>query len=291
MRELGSHRWADWVNSGYAGADPVTDIVERGSLMKTQRHPPPVEVLAEALTPILRSGLPVDPDVDDERLLGLRGVYARSIDPRERTSRVKALDGLLRSQLVHFPDDHLGEAARVLFGLTPGTRGLTLTARREQAAREIDYDADHMRKHIEPKIVRLLAWQLHQDSQNYIPRARDAPPKLDPSGDTPVITKGDVSSKEQSEHEEQLSRLWAHVYALRAEILRVERLKTWAYDETERQLSQEHLDQAIAARDRQIGYVRQRVKQYMDAYGGFIRHGEGEFTAEGLLRLAGWSGS
>lgn len=258
--------------------------------MKTQRHPPPVRELTEALAPILRCGLPVDPDVEDERLLGLRGVYARSIDPRVRTSRVKALDGLLRSQLVHYPDDHLGEAARVLFGLTPGARGQTLTARREQAARETGYDADHLRKHIEPKILRQLAWQLHQDSQNYIPRARDAPPKLEPSGDTPVITKGDISSKDNSEHEELLSRLWAHVYALRAEILRVERLKAWPYDETEPELSQEHLDKAVAARGRQVRYVRHHVRQYAEAYGMAIMHGEGEFNAEALLRLAGWKG-
>lgn len=47
--------------------------------------------------------------------------------------------------------------------------------------------------------------------------------------DTPVITKGDVSSKEKSEHEELLSRLWAHVYGLRGEILRVGRLKLSSY--------------------------------------------------------------
>lgn len=259
--------------------------------MKTQRHPPPVDELTDALAPILRSGLPVDPDVDDERLLGLRGVYARAIDPRERTSRLTALDGLLRSQLVHYPDDHLGEAARVLFGLTPGTRGTTLTSHREQAAREAGYDPDHLRKHIEPRIVRQLAWQLHQDSQNYIPRNRNAPPRLEPSGDTPVITTGDVSSKEKSEHEELLSRLSAHVYALRAEILRVERLKAWPYDETEPKLSQEHLEKAIAARSRQIGYVCRYVEQYLEAYGTAILHGEGEFNAEALLRLAGWSGA
>ncbi len=257
--------------------------------MKTQRHPPPVNELAKALAPILRSGLPVDPDADDERLLGLRGVYARSIDPKERTSRVKALDGLLRTQLIHYPDDHLGEAARLLFGLAPGARGRTLTERREQAASEARYDADHLRKHIEPKIVRQLAWQLHQDSQNYIPRNRDRPPMLEPSGDTPVITQGDVSSKEKSEHEELLSRLWAHVYALRAEILQVERLRHWPYDETEPGLSQEHLDKARAARERQVAYVKQHVKEYVDRYGDVILHGEGEFNAEALLRLAGWS--
>ncbi len=260
--------------------------------MQVQRQPPDVPALTDALKAVLRSGLPVGPDLDDARLLGLRGVVARSIDPGERLSRVKALDALLRSQLVYYQDDALGEAARALFGLTPGTRGLTLTDRREQAARETGYDADHLRKRIEPKILRQLAWQLHQDSQNYIPRARDAPPRLEPSGDTPVITSGDVSSKEKAEHEELLSRLWAHVYALRAEILRAERLKQWPYDETEPKLSQEYFDdKALAARDRQLAYVRKYVREYVDRYGTAILHGEGEFNAEAVLRLAGWSGA
>lgn len=259
--------------------------------MQVQRHPPEVEELAKALKPILSKGLPVDPDFADERLLELRGVVARSIDPQERLSRVKALDSLLRRLLVHYPDDVLSEAARVLFGLTPGHRGKTVTKRREQVAKETAYDPDHVRKHIERQVLRQLAWQLHQDSQNYIQRARETPPQLEPTGDTPMITKGDVSSKEKAEHEELVSRLWAHVYALRAEILRVERLKHWPYDETEPKLSQEHLDKAIARRDRQVGYVRNYVREYVDRYGTAILHGEGEFNAEAMLQLAGWRGA
>ncbi len=192
-------------------------------------NPPPVEVLAKALRPILASGLPVGPDYEDEVVLALRGVVARSIDPSDRLSRVKALDLLIKSLLVHYPDDELGEAARVIFGLASGSRGKNLTARRAQAASETNYEADHFRKHVERKILTMLAWQLHQDSQNYIPRSRATPPPLESSGDTPVITQGDISSKEAAEHEELLSRLWAHVYALRAEILRVERLKVWPH--------------------------------------------------------------
>lgn len=59
-------------------------------------------------------------------------------------------------------------------------------------------------------------------------------------------------------------RLWAHVYALRAEILRVERLKTWPYDETEPALSQEKLDAALVARTKQIENVKRLVRRYID---------------------------
>ncbi|MBU2601881.1 MAG: hypothetical protein KKA32_06905 [Actinobacteria bacterium] len=257
--------------------------------METQITPPSVEAIVKALRPILTKGLPVRPEFGDETLLGLRGVVARSVDPSDRLNRVKALDGLIRNQLVYYPDDELSEAARVLFGLAPGSRGKNLTARRFQAASETGYETDHFRKHIEPKILKMLAWQLHQDSQNYIPRSRAVPPPLESSGDTPVITKGDVSSKEAAEHEELLSRLWAHVYALRAEILRVERLKGWPYDATEPSLSEKMLEEAVAVRDSEVREVKVLVQRYIDTYGQGITHGEAEFNAEGLLRLAGWN--
>lgn len=258
------------------------------TFLETQITPPSVEEIAKALRPIVTSGLPVRPEYDNAVLLGLRGVVARSIDPANRLSRIKALDGILKSQLAFLPDDDLSEPARVLFGLAPGTRGQIVTARRKRAAIEAGYEIDHFRKHIEPKIVRLLAWQIHQDSQNYIPRSRTVPPPLESSGDTPIITLGDISSKEAAEHQEALSRLWAHVYALRANILRVERLKTWPHDPTEPSTSEQVLAEAIEARDYEIASVRVLIQRYIDSYGQYIAHGEAEFNAEALLRLAGW---
>lgn len=271
----------------YARGPAVHEEVE---LVETQQRPPDVAELVKALKPVLRNGLPLDPDLDDARLLGLRSVVARAIEPDERLSRVKALDGLLQRLLAYYPDDVLSEAARVLFGLAPGSRGKTLTDRREQAARETGYEAVHFRKRIEPKILKQLAWQLHQDAQTYVPRGGDAPPALEVSGDTPYIAAGDVSAKEQAEHEELLSQLWAHVYALRAVILRVERLKNWPYDETEPELSRQKLEQALAHRKKQIEFVRLYIKRYIAAYGQRVTHGETEFNADALLRLAGWTG-
>lgn len=256
--------------------------------METQITPPPVGAVAKALRPIATSGLPVSPDFSDETLLGLRGVVARSIDQSDRLNRVKALDQLIRKLLVYYPDDDLGEAARILFGLAPGSRGNNLTTRRMKAAKEAGYESDHFRKHIEKKILETMAWLLHQDSQNYIPRSRAVPPPLEASGDTPIITQGDISSQDAAEHQELLSRLWAHVYTLRAEILRVERLKVWPHDPTEPTVSARKLDEAMAARDAEIEKVKILIQKYRDTYGQRIMHGEAEFNVEGLLRLAGW---
>lgn len=259
--------------------------------METQVSPPPVDEIARALRPVVTAGLPVRPDFEDPVLLGLRGVVARCIDPTDQYNRIKALDDLLARLLVHYPDDTLGEAARILFGMSPGTRGSNLTTRRQTAAEVIERDAEHFRKRVEPGIVREVAWQLHRDSQNYIPRGRAVPPPLESSGDTPVIRAGDVAAVEAAEHEELLSRLWAHVYALRAEILRVERLKTWPHDPTEPQTSEHVLGEALGAREYEIEAVRRLIRAYIDRYGQRITHGDAEFDAASLLRLAGWSGS
>lgn len=253
-----------------------------------QDSPPAVEVIAVALQPIVAVGLPVRPSFADETLLSLRGVVARSIDPAQQLNRVKALDELLARLLVHYPDDELGAAARILFGLAPGTRGQNLTARRTAAASVIDRERDHFRKRIEPEILTAVAWQLHRDAQNYIPRDRTTPPPLDASGDTPIIRIGDVSSKDAAEHEELLSRLWAHVYALRAEILRVERLRHWPYDPTDAALSEQKLLRATSRRTTEIETVKILIRSYIDRYGQRISHGDAEFNAESLLRLAGW---
>lgn len=256
--------------------------------MDTQVTPPPVEAISASLKKVLARGLPISPSLDDEVLLGLRGVVARSIDPAERLGRIKAFDDLLTRLLVAYPDDVLGEPARILFAVAPGFRGSTLTVRREAAARAAERETDHFRKRIEPEIITGVAWQLHRDSQNYTPRSRATPPPLESSGDTPVIRVGDVSDKDVSEHQETVSRLWAHVYALRANILRAERLKSWPSDPTEPAASERELNEAIAARDYEVEAVKVLIAAYTEKYGQRIAHGDAEFNADALLRLAGW---
>lgn len=252
--------------------------------------PPDVDDLAAALRPIMTKGLPVRPDVADPRLLGLRGVVARSIDPRDRLSRVKALDELLRKLLVYYPSDSRGEIARVLFGLAPGTRGTTLTKRRERVHEETGYSIHHLKTEMEADIRRTLAWELHRDSQNYTPRSAGVPPSPVISGDTPAITVGDVSARDVNEHEEVLSRLWSAVYALRADILLVERLKVWPHDDTEPVTSAMVEAHATERRNQSVQQVEVLVRAYLDRYGEQIAHGDAEYNAAGLLRLAGWGG-
>jgi len=286
------HVWS--CSSRPAACDSVRTVVDHGGegrfSVQVQRHPPEVETLVAALRLIARVGLPVDPGLDDDRLLGLRGVVARSIDPAIRIDRVKALNDLLVRQLDYFQDDVLADAARIVYGVASGTRHTSLTLRRAKAADVLGYDVDHFRKAVEPKIHRQMAWQLNQDSQNYTPRGREMPVRGEPSGDTPIVSAGDVASLDKALHEEALSRLWAHVYALRAEIIKVERLKKWPRDPTEPEASAAYLAQAVANRDGEIAIIQRLIAEYIDAYGEAITHGDSEYNVHALMRLAGWDG-
>ncbi len=144
-----------------------------------------------------------------------------------------------------------------------------------------------MRKEIEPKIIQQMAWLVHVDSQTYKPRARGVPPPLAVSGDTPQITPEDLHGRERLEHEELLSRLWAEVYGLRAEIFAVERHRRFGHEEGADRL----LDLARQRRDARVAALGGLIEDYVERYGERIRHGDAEFDARRLLRLAGWMNS
>ena len=88
---------------------------------------------------------------------------------------------------------------------------------------------------------------------------------------------------------EALSRLWAYVYALRANILRVERLEIWPHDPTEPSTSEQVLAEEIDARDYELASGTIPIQRHINDYGEYINHGEGEFNAEAFLLDLSWS--
>jgi hypothetical protein len=73
---------------------------------------------------------------------------------------------LLKATLKALAPKQRREAAEGLFVVARG--GQTLTERRRYAAAALDYELHHFRKRIEPKLVEEIAWQLHQDSLQYV---------------------------------------------------------------------------------------------------------------------------
>jgi hypothetical protein len=148
-------------------------------------------------------------------------VRARAVDPGDEASRTAALDGVLRGLLARFPDTRYAPAARALFGLTPAEPGQNLTARRDIAAMAARHEVHHFRKRVEPRLLDGLAAALLADADRFT-RAQLAAPRLAPvTGREPVAP--DPFAWEVTEQEEALARVWSAIYALRAELLAVER--------------------------------------------------------------------
>lgn len=237
-----------------------------------------VETIAGALKAVARGGMPASDAVLDDALVDLFGVVARSVHPDERVSRADAFNALVPRLIESIEPDFDRAAARILFGIEPGTAGTTLTARRARAARVGDYDPDHFRKRLEPKIIREVAVRLHKDSLRYKSRARRAPAALEPTGESPKLTEDDLTAQE-----EHVSRIWAELYALRAELIAAGRKSA---DPAYAAQVEEHR-QAARAHE---GRLQELIRQYVDTYGDrLIRHGDNEYDAAGLRRLLDWS--
>ncbi|MHB9149809.1 MAG: hypothetical protein ACYC33_06990 [Thermoleophilia bacterium] len=249
-------------------------------------QPPSLEELIADLRVVVRRGLPLSPVEEIPAILALRGVWARSVNPGDELAGFDAADRLLRAQfkritLPKADPAQLVLATQRLFG-TSGTRGQDLTHRRLEAAQALGYDPDHFRKRIEPRIVEQLAWQLHQDSLQYVPRVRHDPPP-EASGDTPSITEEDISDPERAKHQILLSRIWSEVYALRAELISRELHRGKVGQEV-------GFGEAQSAAELVLGNLLLHLDEYFDRYGKRILHGEAEYNADALIRLAGWSG-
>ncbi|MFI6759351.1 hypothetical protein ACIBF5_09445 [Micromonospora sp. NPDC050417] len=181
--------------------------------------------------------------------------------------------------LQRITDPALLVAASTLFGAVPSTTGHGLMARRASAALAMGRDADHFRKHIEPRILADLTQALIADSDR-MTTTRAAPPRLIPVLREPAELPQDMWAWEAVEHEEHIARLWSGVYALRAELLACERLAS--FDPSAADLR----DAADAALWR-VGQLHVAIRTYRRAYGGRLLHGD--IAPETLLALAGWS--
>ncbi|HCT79552.1 MAG TPA: hypothetical protein DGG94_14205 [Micromonosporaceae bacterium] len=232
---------------------------------------------AEDLRPLLKRGLPAAADVIAGHLLELSGVAARATT-RDRDSRVAAFNALLGQLIRRMTDPGQAAAAGRLFG-ERATAGHNLTERRAGAALSLGRDPDHFRKHIEPRILADLAAALAADSDRMI-TTRATPPQLIPVLHPRAELPQDMWAWEAVEHEEHISRLWAAVYALRAELLACERVASFD------PLSVELRDAADAALWR-LGQLHVAIRTYRRAYGNRLLHGD--IAPETLIGLAGWS--
>jgi hypothetical protein len=100
---------------------------------------------------------------------------------------------------------------------------------------------------------------------------------LEPTGDTPRL------GPEHLTHEEELvSRIWQHVYGLRAELIAFARLSEAEGHESQ---AEDHRQAAILEEEE----MRLLLSEYAQTYGqALISLGDAEYSAEAMARLATW---
>lgn len=234
--------------------------------------------LAAALAQVIRKGLPVAEADAPELLLNLRSIYARAVIPGEKLSRLAALNTMLPRLIALLGDDRYREAEQMLFGLAPGTRRTTLMARRRKAAGLLGYTEGHFREVIEGELLTAVATALGEDLLRYRSRVHRSVDSLEPTGDTPRL------GPEHLTHEEELaSRIWQHVYGLRAELIAYLRLDG---EEGYKEQAEDHRQAALSVEVQLKGLLAEWRQTYGAA---MIRHGEAEFATEAIERLAQWS--
>lgn len=268
-----------WIDAGLGATGPLGELDDVSGSNDGIRQID-VQGIAKGLRKFTTSGLPATVESAGD-LLDLRSVVARSVHPTDPQSRLSALNTLLVRLIVESanddPDSSMAIAARIVFGIAKGTRGTTHTRRRELASGLLAFDVDHFRKRIEPKLVETVASAMYADLLRYKRRIKRSPESEEPTGDTPSITADDFT------HEEELiSRIWSEVYALRAELIAVGRLKAQPGGEYASQ-AQDHRREASLRQAKLDALLVEWKAIYGDR---FIRHGGAEFVAEGVRRIS-----
>jgi hypothetical protein len=233
-----------------------------------------VEGIRGSLRKVATKGLPTTPNAAGP-LLNLRSVYARASHPYDPQSRLAALHQLLVRLLADWEGDR-GAALRVLYGIASGTRGTSLGHRRSEARGILGYEETYFRQEIEPELVRELAEAVYSDLLGYKRRIRRAAEAEEPTGDTPSLCETDLT------HEEELvSRIWQHVYELRAELIAAARLGV----DPKLGMAEDHRQAALRAETR----LQELIAEYTATYGTeLVRHGDAEYNTGALSRLGSW---
>lgn len=230
-------------------------------------------LVAELKKHVVRTGLPVRVPKAHSLIFDLSCVTAHAISD-DLLDLATALDGIIRRILAHnFGGGPDGEPAYVLFGFAAGTKGMTLTERRERCAGLREVHPDHWRKHLEPKIIEAVAYELHLFDRHYAPRLAETAPYR------PGLEYPD-QSHEGLFRDELESHVLARMYAYRANLVGL--YIAVKYDTTRDR--EEYSDLALW----EFTQLSLAVARYTEQYGEKLVFLGRDDSVTGLLRIAGW---
>jgi hypothetical protein len=152
--------------------------------------------------------------------------------------------------------------------------------RRAWAARDAGYEVHHFRKRVEPRLLKQLAEALLADADRFT-QSQAIAPRLAPSPNRQTVP-ADPFAWEVAEQEESFARAWSAIYALRAELVAVERLISLGAE------LQQIIGHAVTAAWR-WALASAEATAYAAAFG--TADGDPVRTAHDLVSLAGWAPS
>jgi hypothetical protein len=124
------------------------------------RRPDSIEAIAQALRPALRYGASPYGLRQCDELLALECVQQRARDNHDQDAVAYAAEAVLIDALEALGDGPYGRAARLLFGVTPDTRGQPLKDRRRLAAYELDLLPSTFRRRREAQVIYDIAAEI-----------------------------------------------------------------------------------------------------------------------------------
>lgn len=258
-----------WAPARWQTGHPVGTVTEADR----NRVVVSLDDLARELRRVIRRGLPADLKAAGEVLPHLRNVVARATHPDDIFGRLDALNRTLERLLLELDDEDLGPATRILFGLADGSRGTTLTVRRQRCAALLDYDLDHFRKRIEGRVLQAVAQALHRDLVRYRSRLRRPVTAYETTRPVPHLTAQDLTREE-----ELICRIWQQLYEVRAE-----RIAVHLATGDEERLRHREVEERAALRLNELAH------QYVEIYGKeYISDGQLDYAVQGLEKLVVW---
>jgi len=239
--------------------------------------PEPSELLKD-LKRIVRTGLKVSALTNLPVISSLSIVQATGRAGSRPIDVAIDIEAAVTEAVEKLGDGPTGEAAQLLLGMTPRSRGLLVKDRRALAAEIIGIEPETFRKEWESKVLSEVADELYKlEAERRIPirvkRGRGKGAILDD------LRNG--SGGKSLDRRETEARLWALMYELRAELLAVARLQgekpgTAAWED--------------AARNALWLYGRflDAFARFTDQFGTALVMAGNEVTVEEAVSLLGW---
>lgn len=245
--------------------------------MPDREHIPEPNELLKDLKKVVRTGLKIS------ALTNLPAVASLSIVRANDGGHVRPIDVAIDMEAAiieavdKLGDGPTGEAAQLLLGMTPRSRGLLVKDRRALAGEVIGIEPETFRKEWENKVLSEIADELYKlEADRRIPvrvkRGSAKGPLLD---DLRNGTGGKSLDRREAE-----ARLWANMYELRAEVLAGLRLRADPESDARTQVA----DRALL----KYGRFLNGFAQFVDQFGTALVVAGSEVSADEVASLVGF---